>query len=106
MHDTANAVTTVIYTGTLSPARAVLISAVANMLGVLLASGVVAWGVMSLLPPEGLIALDARHGYALIYALLLAAIVWNFASWYVAIPPPLPMRCWALCSAWAPPAAC
>ncbi|MGQ3903471.1 inorganic phosphate transporter [Mixta calida] len=86
MHDTANAVTTVIYTGTLSPARAVLISAVANMLGVLLASGVVAWGVMSLLPPEGLIALDARHGYALIYALLLAAIVWNFASWYVAIP--------------------
>lgn len=86
MHDTANAVTTVIYTGTLSPARAVLISAIANMLGVLLASGVVAWGVMSLLPAEGMIALDSRHGYALIYALLLAAIVWNLASWYFAIP--------------------
>ncbi|URQ61953.1 inorganic phosphate transporter [Pantoea alhagi] len=86
MHDTANAVTTVIYTGTLSPGRAVLISAIANMLGVLLASGVVAWGVMSLLPAEGLLQLDARHGYALIYALLLAAISWNLASWYFAIP--------------------
>lgn len=86
MHDTANAVTTVIYTGTLSPARAVLISALANMLGVLLASGVVAWGVMSLLPPEGLLQIDTRHGYALIFALLLAAIGWNLASWYFAIP--------------------
>ena len=86
MHDTANAVTTVIYTGTLAPARAVVISAAANTLGVLLASGVVAWSVMSLLPPEGLLQLDARHGYALIYALLLAAIGWNLASWYYAIP--------------------
>jgi len=41
---------------------------------------VVAWGVMSLLPAEGMIALDSRHGYALIYALLLAAIAWNLAS--------------------------
>ncbi|GLR09960.1 anion permease [Mixta theicola] len=86
MHDTANAVTTVIYTGTLSPGRAVLISAGANMLGVLLASGVVAWGVMSLLPAEGVLQIDTRHGYALIYALLLAAISWNLASWYFAIP--------------------
>ncbi|UQY45439.1 inorganic phosphate transporter [Erwinia sp. PK3-005] len=86
MHDTANAVTTVIYTGTLSPGRAVLISAVANMLGVLLASGVVAWGVMSLLPAEGLLQVDTRHGYALIFALLLAAIGWNLTSWYFAIP--------------------
>lgn len=86
MHDTANAVTTVIYTGTLTPGRAVLISAIANMLGVLLASGVVAWGVMSLLPPEGLLHSDARDGYALIYALLLAAMSWNLASWYFAIP--------------------
>ncbi|WP_275553997.1 inorganic phosphate transporter [Mixta sp. Marseille-Q2659] len=86
VHDTANAVTTVIYSGTLSPARAVFISAIANMLGVLLASGVVAWGVMSLLPPESLLQLDVRHGYALIYALLLAAISWNLASWYFAIP--------------------
>ncbi|MFD1802901.1 inorganic phosphate transporter [Mixta tenebrionis] len=86
MHDTANAVTTVIYTGTLSPTRAVLISAVANMTGVALASGVVAWSVMSLLPPEGLITLDTRHGYALIYALLLSAVGWNFTSWYMAIP--------------------
>jgi PiT family inorganic phosphate transporter len=86
IHDTANAVTTVIYSGTLSPARAVLLSAIANMLGVLLASGVVAWGVMSLLSPEGLLQLDSRHGYALIYALLLAAISWNLASWYFAIP--------------------
>lgn len=86
MHDTANAVTTVIYTGTLSPGRAVLIAAIANTLGVLLASGVVAWSVMSLLPPEGLLQMDARHGYALVYALLLAAISWNLASWYFAIP--------------------
>ena len=86
MHDTANAVTTVIYTGTLSPGRSVVISACANILGVMLASGVVAWGVMSLLPPEGWLHINSRHGYALIYALLLAAISWNLASWYVAIP--------------------
>ena len=54
-HDTANAVTTVIYTGTLSPTRAVLYSGVCNFLGVLLGGTAVAFAIVNLLPIDLLI---------------------------------------------------
>lgn len=51
-HDTANAVATVIYTHSLSPGVAVVWSGFFNFLGVLLSSGAVAFGIISLLPVE------------------------------------------------------
>jgi len=49
-HDTANAVATVIYTHSLDPQLAVVWSGAWNFAGVLFSSGVVAFGIVSLLP--------------------------------------------------------
>src|SRR5689334_23167827 len=49
-HDTANAVATVIYTHSLPANFAVVWSGFFNFLGVLLSSGAVAFGIVSLLP--------------------------------------------------------
>src|SRR5580698_10193877 len=49
-HDTANAVATVIYTHSLPPNFAVVWSGTFNFLGVLVSSGAVAFGIVSLLP--------------------------------------------------------
>ena len=54
-HDTANAVTTVIYTKTLKPTPAVLYSGVCNFLGVLLGGTAVAFSIVNLLPVDLLI---------------------------------------------------
>jgi hypothetical protein len=49
-HDTANAVATVIYTNLLPAEFAVMWSGLFNFLGVLVSSGAVAFGIISLLP--------------------------------------------------------
>ena len=51
-HDTANAVATVIYTHSLQAPIAVVWSGFFNFLGVVLSSGAVAFGIISLLPVE------------------------------------------------------
>ena len=51
-HDTANAVATVIYTHSLDPHIAVVWSGTWNFIGVLISSGAVAFGIVSLLPVE------------------------------------------------------
>ena len=51
-HDTANAVATVIYTNSMSPNLAVIWSGSFNFLGVLVSTGAVAFGIVSLLPVE------------------------------------------------------
>ena len=51
-HDTANTVATVIYTHSLPPVAAVIWSGCWNFLGVLLSTGLVAFGIISLLPVE------------------------------------------------------
>ena len=51
-HDTANAVATVIYTHSLEPHVAVVWSGFWNFLGVMVSSGLVAFGIISLLPVE------------------------------------------------------
>ena len=51
-HDTANAVATVIYTHSLSPQIAVVWSGLWNFIGVLVSTGGVAFGIISLLPVE------------------------------------------------------
>ena len=85
-HDTANAVATVIYTNAMPANVAVVWSGFFNFLGVLLSSGVVAFGIVSLLPVELILQAGSNQGFAMVFALLIAAIIWNLATWYLGIP--------------------
>lgn len=85
-HDTANAVATVIYTHALPPTTAVIWSGAWNFLGVLTASGAVAFGNISLLPVELILQADSGAGFAMVFALLIAAILWNLGTWYLGLP--------------------
>lgn len=79
-HDTANAVATVIYTHSLPPNVAVVWSGFFNFLGVLLSSGAVAFGIIALLPVELILQVGSSAGFAMIFALLIAAILWNLGT--------------------------
>lgn len=85
-HDTANAVATVIYTNSLKPTVAVVYSGLLNFLGVMLGGIAVAMGIVNLLPVDVLIDANPYHGVAMILALLLSAIIWNFGTWFFGIP--------------------
>ncbi|HEY2187634.1 MAG TPA: inorganic phosphate transporter [Caldimonas sp.] len=85
-HDTANAVATVIYTHSLPPNFAVVWSGVFNFLGVLVSSGAVAFGIISLLPVELILQVGSSAGFAMVFALLIAAIVWNLGTWWLGLP--------------------
>jgi len=85
-HDTANAVATVIYTHSLPPHVAVLWSGTFNFLGVLASSGAVAFGIISLLPVELILQVGSSAGFAMVFALLIAAILWNLGTWWLGLP--------------------
>ncbi len=85
-HDTANAVATVIYTHSLPAEFAVMWSGFFNFLGVLLSSGAVAFGIISLLPVELILQVGSSAGFAMVFALLIAAIMWNLGTWYLGLP--------------------
>jgi inorganic phosphate transporter, PiT family len=85
-HDTANAVATVIYTHSLAPQYAVVWSGTWNFLGVLTSSGAVAFGVVSLLPVELILQVGSSAGFAMVFALLIAAIIWNLGTWWLGLP--------------------
>jgi PiT family inorganic phosphate transporter len=85
-HDTANAVATVIYTHTLEPHVAVVWSGMWNFVGVLVSSGGVAFGIISLLPVELILQVGGGTGFAMVFALLTAAIIWNLGTWYFGLP--------------------
>src|SRR5580658_2798506 len=85
-HDTANAVATVIYTHSLPPNFAVLYSGTLNFLGVLFSSGAVAFGIISLLPVELILQVGSGAGFAMVFALLIAAIIWNLGTWWLGLP--------------------
>jgi PiT family inorganic phosphate transporter len=85
-HDTANAVATVIYTHTLKPTPAVVWSGIWNLIGVLSASGAVAFGIVALLPVELVINIGSAAGFAMVFSLLVSAIVWNVGTWYLGLP--------------------
>ena len=85
-HDTANAVATVIYTNTLRPWIAVVWSGIWNLIGVLTSSGAVAFGIVALLPVELVINVGSASGFAMVFALLLAAMIWNLGTWYLGLP--------------------
>jgi PiT family inorganic phosphate transporter len=85
-HDTANAVATVIYTHSLPPLVAVIWSGSFNFLGVLTSSGAVAFTVVTLLPVELILQAGSGAGYAMIFSLLIAAIIWNLGTWAMGLP--------------------
>ncbi|MGA7814697.1 MAG: inorganic phosphate transporter [Caballeronia sp.] len=85
-HDTANAVATVIYTNSLTPNLAVVWSGAWNFIGVLVSSGAVAFGVLQLLPVELILGVGSSQGFAMVFALLIAAIIWNLGTWMLGIP--------------------
>lgn len=85
-HDTANAVATVIYTHAMPPALAVVWSGFFNFLGVLLSSGAVAYGIISLLPVELILQVSSGAGFSMVFALLIAAIIWNLGTWFIGLP--------------------
>ena len=85
-HDTANAVATVIYTHSLEPHLAVLWSGTWNFIGVMLSSGGVAYTIITLLPVELILQVGYGAGFAMVFALLLAAITWNLATWMLGLP--------------------
>jgi PiT family inorganic phosphate transporter len=85
-HDTANAVATVIYTRTMPPTLAVIWSGAMNLLGVLVSSGAVAFGVVALLPVELVIHAGSGPGYAMVFAMLVSAIIWNLGTWWRGLP--------------------
>ncbi len=85
-HDTANAVATVIYTHSLPAEFAVMWSGFFNFLGVLVSSGAVAFGIISLLPVELILQVGSGAGFAMVFALLIAAIIWNLGTWWLGLP--------------------
>jgi PiT family inorganic phosphate transporter len=85
-HDTANAVATVIYTHSLDPQIAVTWSGFCNFIGVVLSSGAVAFGIVSLLPVELILQVGSSAGFAMVFALLVAAILWNLGTWWFGLP--------------------
>jgi inorganic phosphate transporter, PiT family len=85
-HDTANAVATVIYTNSLKPVYAVIWSGCWNLIGVLWSSGAVAFSIVALLPVELVINVGSGAGFAMVFSLLLSAIIWNLGTWYLGLP--------------------
>lgn len=85
-HDTANAVATVIYTNSLKPAQAVIWSGFMNFLGVITGGVGVGLAIITLLPVDLLIDQNVYHSIAMVMAMLISAIIWNFGTWYFGLP--------------------
>jgi inorganic phosphate transporter, PiT family len=85
-HDTANAVATVIYTNTLQPSIAVIWSGCWNLIGVLCSSGIVAFTILALLPPNLVLHVGSASSFAMVFAILISAILWNLGTWYLGLP--------------------
>ncbi len=85
-HDTANAVTTVIYTRTLKATPAVAYSGACNFLGVMLGGTAVAFSIVNLLPVDLLVQSDSVRAIVMVISLLLAGVIWNLATWWYGLP--------------------
>lgn len=85
-HDTANAVATVIYTRAMRSQLAVVMAALFNFFGVLLGGLSVAYAIVHMLPTDLLLNMGSSHGLAMVFSMLLAAIIWNLGTWYFGLP--------------------
>ena len=61
-------------------------SGILNFVGVMLSSGAVAYSVITLLPVELILKVSKGSGFAMVFALLIAAIIWNLATWWRGLP--------------------
>ena len=61
-------------------------SGICNLAGVLLSSGTVAFAVITLLPVELILQVSSGAGFAMVFALLIAAILWNLGTWWLGLP--------------------
>ncbi len=88
-HDTANAVATVIYTGSLKPTYAVVWSGFLNFAGLMYSSVIgykVAMGIINLLPLSDMVMLSTGESVSLVLGMMLSGILWNLGTWYLGIP--------------------
>src|SRR5688572_28503748 len=80
-HDTANAIATSISTRALSPRVAIAMAAILNFVGAMVSSEVAESVGGSIANPAKL-----ENDVEVVIAALLAAIIWNLLTWYLAIP--------------------
>jgi PiT family inorganic phosphate transporter len=85
-HDAANAVATVIYTKSLQPGQAVVLSGIMNFLGVMIGGIAVAYALVELLPAEVLSPPDGGPAVAMLVSLFTAALIWNIGTWWFGLP--------------------
>ncbi|MGL9734073.1 MAG: inorganic phosphate transporter PitA [Symbiopectobacterium sp.] len=85
-HDTANAVATVIYTRAMRAEYAVVMAGLFNFFGVMLSGLSVAYAIVHLLPTDLLLNVNSAHDLAMVFSMLLAAIVWSLGTWYFGLP--------------------
>jgi PiT family inorganic phosphate transporter len=85
-HDAANAVATVIYTKSLAPGQAVVLSGFLNFLGVLVGGIAVAYALVELIPAEALSPPDGGPAVAMLVAVFSAALFWNIGTWWLGLP--------------------
>lgn len=80
-HDAANAIATAVSTRALTPRAALVMAAVANLIGALVATGVaktVGEGIIA--APRGAV------GLVLVFSAVVGAITWNLITWYFGLP--------------------
>lgn len=80
-HDTANAIATSVSTRALKPRTAIAMAAIMNFLGAIMFTGVAKTIGGSVANPA-----DLDNGLEVLVATLLAAIIWNLATWWFGIP--------------------
>ncbi len=85
-HDAANAVATVIYTKSLQPGQAVVLSGIMNFVGVMVGGIAVAYALVELLPAEVLSPPDGGPAVAMLVSLFAAALTWNIGTWWLGLP--------------------
>jgi PiT family inorganic phosphate transporter len=85
-HDAANAVATVIYTKSLQPGQAIILSGLMNFVGVLVGGIAVAYALVELLPADVLSPPDGGPAVAMLVALFIAALSWNIGTWWLGLP--------------------
>lgn len=80
-HDTANAIATAVSTRALKPRTAIMMAAFMNFLGAMMFTGVAKTIGGSVANPANL-----DNGLQVLIATLIAAIIWNLATWWFGIP--------------------
>ena len=82
-HDAANAIATAVSTRALTPRIALLLAAVANLVGALLSTEIAKTVGKGILDPKQLTSTD---GLIVVFSALVGAITWNLVTWYFGLP--------------------